>query len=81
VERGDDRSFQFSEQSQQVAAGGSAEDSELVLDGDDVHVAGVQEVGGLPVRFQILFLNLEADDVGIAIAPLNVVDRHREAAA
>jgi hypothetical protein len=35
-----------------VAAGRSAEDSELVLERDHVHVAGVQEVGGAPVRIE-----------------------------
>ncbi len=64
-----------------MAAGRPAENSELVLERDNVHVAGVQEVGGAPVRFQILLLNLEANDVRIPIAPLDVIDRHREAAA
>ena len=68
VERGDDRRFQFAQQRQQVAAGRSAEDSELVLDRDDVHVAGVQEVGGAPVRTQILLLNLEANGFRILVA-------------
>ena len=69
VERGDDRRFQFAQQRQQVAAGRPAENSELVLDRDNVHVAGVQEVGGAPVRIQVLLLNLEANDVRIPIAP------------
>ena len=81
MQRGDDRRFQFAQQGQQVAAGRSAEDSELVLDRDNVHVAGVQEVGGAPVRIQILLLNLEANDVRILIAALDVIDRHREASA
>src|ERR1035438_851612 len=52
-----------------------AGDSELVLEADDVHVAGVEEVGGAAVGFQILLLNLEAHDVGIPVAPLDVIDR------
>ena len=64
-----------------MAAGRTAENSELVLDRDNVHVAGVQEVGGAPVRLQILFFNLEANDVRILIAPIDVVDRDREAPA
>jgi hypothetical protein len=62
-------------------AGRPAEDSELVLDRDNVHVAGVQEVGGAPVRIQVLLLNLEANDVRIPVAPFDVVDRHHEAPA
>ena len=64
-----------------MAAGRSAEDSELVLDRHNVHLAGVQEVGGAPVRTQVLLLNLEANDVRIPIAALDVIDRHREASA
>jgi hypothetical protein len=52
-----------------------------MLNRDNVHVARVQEVGGAPVRFQILLLNLEANHVRIPIAPLDVIDRHREAVA
>ena len=81
VERGDDRRFQFAQQGQQVAAGRPAEDPELVLDRDNVHVAGVQEAGGAPVGVQVLLLNLEANHVRIPIAPLDVIDRHREALA
>ena len=81
VKRGDNRRFQFAQQGQQVAAGRSAVDSELVLDRDNVHVAGVQEVGGAPVRTQVLLLNLEANHVRISIAALDVIDRHREASA
>ena len=64
-----------------MAAGRSAENSELVLERNDIHVAGVQEDGRAPVRIQVLLLDLEADDVRILIAPLDVVHRHREAAA
>ena len=81
MKRGDDRRSQFAQQSQQVATGRPAEDSELVLDRDNVHVAGVQEVGGAPVRIQVLLLNLETNDVRILIATLDVIDRHGEAPA
>ena len=46
-----------------------------------VHVAGVQEIGGAPVRIQILLLNLEANHVRILITPVDIIDRHREAPA
>ena len=44
-------------------------------------LAGVQEVGGAPVRLQVLLLNLIANDVRIPIASVDVVDRHCEAPA
>jgi hypothetical protein len=42
-----------------VAAGRPAGYSELLLERDDVHVAGVEKAGGAPVRVRILLLNLE----------------------
>jgi hypothetical protein len=35
-------------------------------------------VGGAPVRIQILFLNLEANNARILIAPTDVINRYRE---
>ena len=64
-----------------MASGRPAEDSELVLDRDNIHVAGVEEVGSPPVRAKFLLLNLEANDIRILIAPINIIDRHREAPA
>jgi hypothetical protein len=81
VERRDDWGRQFVEQGQQMAAGRPAKNSELVLERDNVHVAGVQKASGTPVRPPILLLNLEANDVRIVVAWFDVVDRHREAAA
>jgi len=79
VKRSDGRGFQLAQQGHQVAASRSAEDSELVLDRDDIHVAGVEEVGSPPVRAKILFFNLEANEIRILIAPAGIIDRHREA--
>ena len=45
VQRRDDRHGQPRQQRQDVAAGLAAEDAELVLQRDDVELAGVQEVG------------------------------------
>lgn len=81
MKSGDHRRVQLIQQRQQVAAGGPAENSELMLDRDNVHVAGIQESGGAPVRAEVLLLNLEADNVRIVIAPFGVIDRHREAPA
>ena len=44
-------------------------------------MAGIQEVGGAKVRFEVLLFDLEANDVRIPIAALDVVDRHRKAPA
>jgi len=41
----------------------------------------VQEFGGAPVGLQILLLDFETNDVGIPIAPLNVIDWHSETSA
>jgi len=81
VERGDDRRCQSAQQRQKVAARRPAENSELVLDRNYVYIAGVQEVGSAAVRTQVLLLNLEANDVRISIAPIDVIDRYREAPA
>ena len=81
VKGGDDRRFQFAQQSQQVAAGRSSEDSELVLDRDNVNLAGIQKDGGAPVRTEVLLLNLETNDVRILIVTIDVIDRHRETLA
>ena len=78
---GDDRRVQFAQQRQDMAAGRPAEDSKFVLERDHVHVAGVQEIGGAPVRVQFPLLNFEAHHVGILVASLHVVDRDSEASA
>src|SRR5579871_1914578 len=62
-----------------MAARRTAVNSELVLDGDNAHVGGVEKVGSTVVRSQVLLLNLKANDVRIVIAALNVIDRHCEA--
>ena len=81
VQRGDDRHAQLAQQRQHVAAGRPAEDPELVLHADDVHVADVEEVRRALVGRQVLLLDLEANHVRILVAALDVVDRHGEALA
>jgi hypothetical protein len=70
-----------SQQGQYVAAGRPAEYAELVLERDQIHAAGVQEVRRSLVRVQLLLLNLEANGIRILVRPLGVVDRDREALA
>jgi hypothetical protein len=81
VERGDDRHSQFAQERQQVEPGGPAEDPELVLHADDVHVPDVQEVRGALIGRDVLLLDLVANDVRIVVPALDVVDRHGEALA
>ena len=64
-----------------MAAGGPAENAELVLEADDVHVADVEKVRGALIGRQILLLNLEAHHFRVLVAARNVVDRHCEALA
>ena len=40
----------------------------------NVHVAGVQEVGGTPLGLRILLINLKANQFRILVAAFDVVD-------
>ena len=53
-----------------MAAGGSAENAELVLQADDVYVADVEEVRGAQIGRQVLLLNLEANHFRVFVASL-----------
>ena len=64
-----------------MTAGGPAENAELVLQADDVHVADVEEVRGAQIGRQVLLLNLEANHFRVLVAAWNVVDRNGEALA
>ena len=52
-----------------------------MLERDNFHVAGVQEIGGTLVRIQFLLVNLEANDFGISVTSLDVIDRDRDGSA
>src|SRR6266536_4206386 len=77
----DNRHPQFAQQCQNVTAGGPAENAELVLQADDVHVADVEEVRGPQIGRQVLLLNLETNYFRVLVATFNVIDRHRETLA
>src|SRR5260370_16197787 len=81
MERGDNRHSQFAQECQNVTADGPAEDTELVLQADDVHVADVEEVRCAQIRRQVLLFNLEATHFRVVVAAVNIVDRHRETLA
>ena len=51
-----------------MTAGRPAENAELVLQADDVHVADVEEVRGAQIGRQVLLLNLEANHLRILVA-------------
>ena len=60
VERRDDRHAEIAQELEHVAAGLRSEDAVLVLDGDDVDGADVEEVSGAPVRGDVALGDLEA---------------------
>ena len=64
-----------------MAARGPAENAELVLQADDVHVADVEEVRGAQIGRQVLLLNLKANHFRVLVAALDIVDRYRETLA
>ena len=70
MQRGDDRHSQFAQERQDVTAGGPAENAELVLQADDIHVADVEEVRGAQIGRQVLLLNLEANHFRVLVAAL-----------
>ena len=61
-----------------MPAGGPAENAELVLQADDVHVADVEEIRGAQIGRQVLLLNLEANHFRILVAALMSLTDTRE---
>ena len=64
-----------------MAAGGSAEDAELMLQTDHVYVAYVEEIGCAQIGRKVLLLDLEANHLRVFIAVLDVVNGYRETLA
>src|SRR6267378_7215575 len=62
-----------------MAACRPPENSELVLQRDKVDIASIDEVRGAPVGTEVLLLDLKSNHVRIFVAPIDVIDRHREA--
>ena len=79
VEGGDDGHADLLEEGEQVAAGGTAVDAELVLDGEDVGVVEVEEIGGATVGVEVFFEEFEADAGWVVVALDPVVDCADEA--
>ncbi len=60
MKSGDDRHAQPRQQSQDVAAGLTTKNAELVLQADDVELLRVEKVGGAYIFFQIRIIDLQA---------------------
>src|SRR5579871_3422231 len=81
MQRCDHRHPQFAQERQNVTTGGPAENTELMLQADDVYVADVEEICGTQIGRQILLLNLEVHYFRILVAAFEVVRRHTETLA
>ena len=79
VQRGDNRHLQFAQQCQHMTARRPAENAELVLHTNHVHIRDVQEIRRTQIRRQILFRNLEAHFGRIIVTFREIIDRHDEA--
>ena len=78
VQGGDDRHAQLPEQAQNVTAGRSSEDAELVLQTNNVGVAEIEEIGDPAIGIEIFLLDLETDLGRIVVAFGDVVHRDHE---
>jgi hypothetical protein len=81
MKRCDDRHSQFAQECQDVTTSWPAENAELMLQANDVHVTDVEKVRGTEIGRQVLLLNFEANYVGVLVATWNVVNRDGEALA
>ena len=78
MERGVDRCPDVAHQFEHVSAGGAAEDAVFVLQGDDVDVREIQELGGPLVGRHVGVGALEPHLGGILVGSSAVVHRHDE---
>ncbi len=76
VQRRDNRHRQARQQLEDVGAGVAAENSELVLQTDDVEPAGIQEGRGAHIFFDAVIPDLQGDRSGIIIGLTVVGHRH-----
>ena len=78
MQRRDDRHSQVAQQSDDMAAGRTAEDSVFVLETDDIGIGEIEEIGRPQVRVDLLFLDLKPHFGRIIVARRVVVDRNDE---
>ena len=76
VERRHHRHGEARQQRQDVGAGFAAENSEFVLQADDVEPAAVQEIRGARVLFEFAVLDLQSDRRRIVIGLAMIGHRH-----
>jgi hypothetical protein len=81
MKRGDDGHSQFAQECQDVTTDRPAENAELVLQADDVHVADVEEIRSAQIGRQVLLLDFETNHLRVLVAILNVIHRDGEALA
>src|SRR4030095_12021456 len=59
-----------------MTARGSAENAELVLHANDIHIGNVEKIGRTQIGWQILLRNFESDFRRVFVTAGKVVDRH-----
>ncbi len=79
VQRGDDGHLQFAQQRQHMTARRPAENAELMLHANHVHVRDVQEIRRAQIRRQVLLRNLKAHFRRVIVAARKVIDRYDKA--
>ena len=79
VQRGDDGHLQFAQQRQHMTARRPAENAELMLHANHVHVGDVEEIRRAQVGRQVLLHNLEPHFRRIIVAARQVIDRDDQA--
>ena len=62
-----------------MTARAPAEDAIFMLQANEIHVVGVQEVGGPEIRVNILLRQLKSNTARVGVAGLDVVDRQGDA--
>ena len=78
MQGGDERHLQSAKQFQNVRPCGSAKNSVLVLQADQVDIAEIQEVSGLSVGRKIVLGKFEANSARVKVTFFSVVYRERQ---
>ena len=68
------RHFQAPQQFEDMSASASAKDAILVLQADQIDIAEIQKVSGVPVGIQVILGQREPDSGGVGITLLGVVN-------
>src|SRR5215470_20458665 len=79
MEGRDDGHAQFTQEREDVTARAPAEDAVFVLQGHEIYIVGMQEVGSAEIRVNILLCQLKPDAGWIGITGLDVIDGQGDA--